>query len=245
MTNLEWVALALLSHKSGHDVKGAKSRTGQFAYDPKQPGKNLVQLEGVPADFSPTRTGGEDVFSHDGTPYGVFNMYGFYWEVVTGISMHSDGNIAYTAGEPNKPWNDPFIDEMYPTMQGGSNTIHGRWCSSGIHMQDENGRVVFGEGGVTNNFNCKTLGMKNVDFRFGSDKLKVMRQIGTVPPSTDTREYIVQKVIDDITGYNPITRGSRMGDGTGFESLFSVDVRRHGLEALASCDTFRLAYVSV
>jgi len=92
LTNAEWMAIAHWCRKNGRYPRGNNASGADF-HAPHERG--VVVDAGSFADkfLRPVLTGsGPDAWSHDGTPYGIFDLNGNLWDMVSGLRL-SDGEI--------------------------------------------------------------------------------------------------------------------------------------------------------
>lgn len=98
MTNLEWMAVAFMSWKTG------KSKPGPSHNNPEIIASIHRDEKGFPMNEI-----GEPSLSHDGTIHGIIGMNGGYWEHVDGLyTMNTHGNVRniyWNAAEDGSPIN--------------------------------------------------------------------------------------------------------------------------------------------
>ena len=98
MTNLEWMAVAFMSWKTGKSKPGASHNNPEL----------IASIHRDEKGF-PMNEIGEPSLSHDGTIHGIIGMNGGYWEHVDGIyTMNTHGvvrNIYWNAAEDGSPIN--------------------------------------------------------------------------------------------------------------------------------------------
>jgi hypothetical protein len=91
MTNAEWMALAFWCRKNGHFPHGNSNFGSDFFYTHEHGVRQYMgSFKGTHFDMHmwPTLTGtGPDTWSHDGTPYGIFDLIGNLWDTLAGLRV--------------------------------------------------------------------------------------------------------------------------------------------------------------
>jgi hypothetical protein len=96
MSNAEWMAIAHWCRKNGRFPRGNCS-SGSDAVEKHEHGVREYMGSFAGTHFEmhlwPTLTGtGPDAWSHDGTPYGIFDLIGNLWDTLAGMRL-ADGEI--------------------------------------------------------------------------------------------------------------------------------------------------------
>jgi hypothetical protein len=257
MSNAEWAAIAHWCRKSGHFPRG-NNNFGRDFFAAHEHGAAASRSEGEDRHVERTLTGGADAWSHDGSPFGIFDMNGNVWDYVSGlravdgeIQIIEDNNSALNIDEgPSSPlWRAIDMDGGL-VAPGSANT----YKFDGVNPGREDDADVTIPGGVELSFEVRnphyTGGGDSAHCAFTFMPFKAMAAAGGAAPHIMLKQLGVYPAAQDIGdamffirnyGERMACRGGSWFDGAagGLWDLYMRETR----EFLYPDIGFRSAYV--
>ena len=259
LTNTEWSALVLPILKRGLIPHGNITSTRRDPVNPNEMGGEIDGdvkiMEGRDWEFIKTGTG-PDTYSHDMTPFGVFDLFGNAWELTTGVNIHGCGALIYSGEEDGTPVNRPFIEKVDLVshdfiVNNVTSHYYDGWYFDGLHFGSgstltENGLLTW------TNKSATLIQFSDIADRMdalGKNRIKVLKQLCLVPMDFCKKDGFCSQIYAEAT-YKSIQRGCRNGDG---DSLWKGHGRFYTFDnaylsydhSSGSCHGFRPCYVSV
>lgn len=257
ITASEWAAIMLLCWINPvTKIHGNLGNINGLPRDPRFPNEIGGEYDADVGDYGMKfiKTGtGPASYSHDNTPFGVYDLIGNAWEYVSGVNIHNGGTVIWTGDEDGNYINRPFLKNVNMLDKKFDDGARKRICEDGwVYTHTWLGIDKFaGNFSLNSSNNMSTItgqnsvygtldGISNRCSGEAKQYLRTLKLIGVIPPD-GARTGVRGQVEHSVAGYRSLVRGFRNGDNADYYS------NAFGWGAPLTpgvCYTSRLAWVS-
>lgn len=260
MTNAEWCAIAHWCQKNGKFPRGNTEFGHDYHTKENEGIMSPKPLDGIVLEARTLTGSGHVNWSHDGTPYGIFDLNGNVWDAVAGlrtvdgeIQIIPDNNSALSPDEsPNSPlWraimpDGTLVDPGTAGTYKFDNTVSGEGITSAkmikgaarINTKIENPHYNGEEKDV--DYAYTFMPFQDLRAADGVEIHPILVQLGLYPVSETLQN---ETLFTRTTGERPAFRGGSWYDGkfSGLWDLYMRDERAFRFPDIG----FRSAYVEI